>query len=83
MERRTLIFLKRELTDPKAALAGVMLEVSSAESRVSMPASNVERVLSRPSGSREFVAIVEALGSREGVVWSKAARRIPNTLAGR
>ena len=54
-----MIVFKRPLTEPKAVLAGVMLEVSFAEFSASMPVSSVEWAPSRPSDSWEFVAIVK------------------------
>ena len=70
------------LAEPKAVLAGVMVEVSFAEFSVLMPISNVERAPSQPSGSWEFVAIVKTSGSCEKVGWNKAARKSPMLLRG-
>jgi len=46
----------------KTALAGVILEIFSARSMASMAAFNKETEFSRPFGSWELVAMVEAQG---------------------
>ena len=54
--------LKRALTEPKTALAGVALEISFARSRALIATSNDDRKLSRVFGSLDLVniAVVEA-----------------------
>ena len=62
--------VRRALTVPKAALAGVMLEISFARFRASMATFSEETTPSRPFGRRNLAAMVEAQGD-----WDKAVRR--------
>jgi hypothetical protein len=62
--KRTLIIVSRTLTEPKTALAGVMLDISFARFKVSIVTFSVERAPFRPFGRWEFAAIVEDRGSR-------------------
>jgi len=62
----TLIVARITLTEPKTALAGVILESSFARFKASMVAFNAEIVLSRPLGRRDSASIVETRGSCEG-----------------
>jgi len=50
---------------PKAALAGVTLEIFSARFMASMAAFNGETALPRPFGRWDLGVMVEAQGSRE------------------
>jgi hypothetical protein len=68
-----LIIVSRTLTEPKTALAGVMLEISFARFRASIVTFNVEITPFRAFGRWEFAAIVENRGSRE-----EALRKSPN-----
>ena len=61
--------VRRIVTVPKTALAGVMLEISLARLRASMAIFSEERMASRPFGRWDSVVIVEVQGSCE-----KAAR---------
>jgi len=63
-----LIITRRTLTVAKTALAGVMLEIFSARSMVSMAAFNKETALSRPFGRWDSVAMVGTQGSCEELV---------------
>ena len=54
-----MIIVKRTLTEPKTALAGVALETSFARFKASMAASNKEIVFSRRFCFWEFALIVE------------------------
>ena len=60
---RTLIIVRRTLTEPKTALAGVMLATSFARFKVSMATFNDERTSSRRFSCRESANMVE---SRDG-----------------
>ena len=62
--KRTFIIVRRMLTDPKRALAGVMVETSFARFRPSMATSREERIRSRPFESLDSMAIVEIGGGR-------------------
>jgi hypothetical protein len=66
--KHTLIMVRRALTVPKAALAGVMLEIFSARFMASMAAFNEETAFSRPFGRWDLVAMVEIQGSHEKAV---------------
>ena len=57
---------RRIPAEPKAALAGVMLETSFARLRVSMAAFSAKRTPSRLFGCLDFVAIVVAVRERCG-----------------
>ena len=78
--KRTLIIVRRILTDPKTALAGVMLETSFARFMASMARFNEESVPSRPFCfcRWDWASIVEP--RRSGERWScvEAVREGPN-----
>ena len=57
--------VRRMATEPKTALAGVMLESSLARFRASMAIFREERAESRPFGRWDLVAIVEIQRSGE------------------
>jgi len=63
--KRTLIIVRRELTEPNTALAGVTQEISFARLRVSIATFNEERELSRPLGLRELGSMGKARGRCE------------------
>lgn len=58
--KHTLIIAKRAQTEPKTALAGVMLATSFARLRASIDTFNTERMPSPPSGCGDSVYIVES-----------------------
>ena len=67
--RRTTIIVRRILTEPKTALAGVALETSFARFMASIAAFNKERVLSRRfCRLGPFGSMVESRGSSEKAV---------------
>ena len=66
-----MIIVRRMVTEPKTALAGVMLETSFARFRVSMATFSKERAPSRPFGRWDLAAMVEMQDS-----WEKAVRRV-------
>ena len=79
-KKRTPIIVKITATEPKTALAGVMLEISFARFEASMSTFKAERTPSRSFGRWEFVAIDETRGICEKVAWTKAAKDPnPNT----
>ena len=63
-----MTIVRRILTDPKTALAGVMLEISFARFIASMAMFNEEMVPSRPFGGWGFVSIDDTQGSDESTV---------------
>ena len=65
---RTLIMARRTLTEPKAAFAGVIPDISFARFRASMATLNAERILSLPSCRWDFEAIVETRSRRKETV---------------
>ena len=69
-ERCTLIIVRRMLTEPKTALAGVELETSFARFVTSMIAFSKERVLSSRFGRWDFGFMVENRGFCERTVWA-------------
>lgn len=69
---------RRALTKPKAALAGVMLEISFARFRASMAKFNVERALFPPFCRRDAEAIVEPRGRGRELGDKQAAKDDPN-----
>ena len=73
----TLIIPKRKLTDPKTALAGVMLEISFPRSKVAMATVNNETARSPPFVGWHLEAIVEPRGSREKSVRCKGREETP------
>jgi len=68
-EKRTLIIVKRTLTVPKTAGAGVMLVASFMIFKASMAVLSDERVASRRFCPWDFVAMVEAGGSCKRKMW--------------
>ena len=60
--------VRRMATEPKAALAGVMLETSFARFSASMAMSNEDRKPSGPFGCWDLVAMVETQGRLEKVM---------------
>ena len=60
--------VRRMLTEPKTALAGVILESSSTRFSPSMVTFSKERVSSRPFGSLDFSAMAEAQDGCEKAV---------------
>ena len=75
---RTLIMVRRMVTVPKTALAGVMLEISFARFRASMAILSEERTASRPFGRWDLVAIVGTRDSWEKAVGAQAGRKSPD-----
>ena len=69
--------MRRMLTEPKTALAGVKLEASFATFRVSMSTFSAERTRSRAFGRWELVAMIETQGSREKAVWRAGCEERP------
>ena len=65
--RHTLIIVRRMLTEPKTALAGVMLDSSFARFIASMAAFNKERALSWRFVRWDFASMVEGCESGAGV----------------
>ena len=59
---RTLIIVRRTLTQPKTAFAGVILETSFARFMASMAAFSEEMTPSRPFGGWELASMVETGG---------------------
>ena len=57
--KRTLIIVRRKLTEPKTAFAGVILEISFARFMVSMATFNEERVPPRPFGCWGLVSMIQ------------------------
>jgi hypothetical protein len=70
------------MTEPKTALAGVMLEISFARFRVSMATLNVERMPFRPLSRWELVAIVEIVVAARKLYGERAVtlRKCPRTM---
>jgi len=67
--------VRRILTDPKTALAGVMLEISFARFMASIAMFNEERVPSRPFGRWDLAAIVKIQRGGEKAVSREAVKR--------
>jgi len=67
-KKRTLIVVRRVLTEPKASLAGVILEVSTAWCIASMAEFNAEIAPSRPLGRWDSTFMVETRGICERTV---------------
>ena len=65
--------VRRTLTVPKAAFAGVILEISFARLRASMAAFKIERAPSRLFGRWGFIAIVGTCGGWEQTTWAESA----------
>ena len=74
----TLIIVRRELTEPKTALAGAMLATSFARFMASMATFIVEMVPSCPLGSWGVAAIVEAQRCGEKTVLLEGVRKSPS-----
>lgn len=70
----TLIVVRITLTEPKAALAGVMPNESFARLTPSIAAFKEERVVSRRFGRWGLVAMVKTRGSCEKTVWHEEGR---------
>lgn len=68
-KKPTLIIERRATTQPKAALACVILEASFARSTASIASFNEKRVPFRPFGRRGSVAMVEMQGRRKKMAW--------------
>ena len=66
--------VRMTLTEPKAAFAGVMLQISFARFRVSMVTLNIEMVPPRPLGRWRFACMIEGRG-----IWEK--RRVHRARA--
>ena len=64
----TLIIARITLTEPKTALAGVILETSFVRFKASMNAFNVKTVFSCPLGRWDSACMVETRGSGGGRV---------------
>ena len=78
-KERTLAIVRRILTEPKTALAGVILETSFARFMASMAMFNEERVPSRPFGRWVLAAIVEKTWRREhGLMRGRGAENEPD-----
>ena len=65
---RTLIMARRVLAEPKAALAGMIPDMSFARFRAWMATFNAERTPSLPSCCWDFEAIVDTRGGWEEMV---------------
>ena len=73
-----MIIVRRTLTEPNMALAGVALEISFARFMASMAAFSKERALSRRFCCLElFVSMVEGLGGYERTVRRTACAERP------
>jgi len=73
--KHTLTIASRILTEPKTALAGVMLEISFARFMASIAIFNEERFLSFPSDRWGLVSIVETQRGGENPVLREAVRK--------
>ena len=73
----TRIMVRRTQTEPKTALAGVILESSFARFKPSMAALSEERTLFCASGCWDISAMVEAQGSCEDAVRGKGCKEKP------
>jgi len=76
MRKRTLTIVRRILTEPKTALAGVILETSFARFMVSMATFNEEMAPSRPFGCWGLASIVEIQRSGQNTVLCAAVRNL-------
>jgi len=74
---RTLIIVRRTLTVPKTALAGVTLETSFARFRASMAIFSEERAPPCPLGRWESVAMVEIPGRYEDAMRREGCEEEP------
>ena len=81
-KKRTLIIVRRVLTEPNAALAGVIGKISFARFRASIVTFNEESVLSRPFGCWGLVFMVEirSYGQQCGL---QAVGKDPNPMGGK
>jgi hypothetical protein len=70
-------------TEPKTALAGVMLEASFARFMTSMAVFSVERVISWLFDRLGLAPMVKTCGSCESTVWCGAVRKSPSSNGGR
>ena len=75
---RTLIIVRRTLTEPNTALAGVILAASFARFVISMATFNKERGPSRRLCRREFASMVDSRGGCEKWRCRQAVRKGPN-----
>ena len=73
--KRTLTIVRRILTDPNTALAGVILETSFARFMASMAMFNEEMAPSRPFGRWGLASMVETQRGDENMVPHEAVRR--------
>ena len=71
----TLIIVRRALTEPKTALAGVMLATSFARFMASIATFNAEMVPSRPFGRSGVAAMVEPKRGGKKTVLREAVRK--------
>jgi len=74
VRKHTLTIVRRILTDPKTALAGVMLEISFARFMASMAMFNEEMVPSRPFDRWGLASIVETRCGGKNMVLREAVR---------
>ena len=70
--------VSKALTNPKAAVAGVMLEISLARLRASIAKFSIERALSRPFCRWNVEAIIVFRGRAKAKVWQKSCEEEPN-----
>ena len=77
--KHTLIIVRRKLTVPKTAGAGVMVVASFMIFMASMAVLSDEKVTSRRFCCWDFVAMVGAGGSRERKVWRNRDGRPSST----
>jgi hypothetical protein len=73
-QKRTLMSVRRTVTEPKTALAGGKLEIFTGF-KAPMAPSNAEMAPSRPLGRWDSVSMVVVAKEPCGV---KAARKVPN-----
>ena len=67
--RLTLIIVRRTLTEPKTALAGVLLEISFARLKTSMKPFNAEVTSPRSLGCWDSVSMVETQMGENRAGW--------------
>ena len=72
-----MIIVRRMATEPKTALAGVMLEISLARFRPSMAMFSEERTPSRPLGCWDLSVMVETQGGWGEAVWCEGCEKKP------
>jgi hypothetical protein len=73
--KHTLIIVSKILTEPKAFLAGVILEVLYTSLKDSMAAFNAKMASSRPSGRWDAISMVERKVRLEGCDEGRGTRR--------